>query len=396
MHKFLIVFCFMIVCSITSCKRKSNQPIVDVLFTDYTKIKISPSEEDKLLLSDIAKSIKIIELDSSEDALIGEIKEIAYDQNIYFCQDVMTCLIFCFDTNGKFLNKIGRKGQGPGEMVYPGAFALNKQKKEVWQFDNNEKINKYTYTGDFKESVDINCIFMSSFNIHNNTLFCYTAKATNWKNDGTQDYWCNELTIIRNDDEIKRYFSVNTELYPIENRITVPEPTPFSDLDDSFTFHYTLNDMIFSIDKESAKVDGKYFVDFGEKSFKQNISQMKTDEFMQYMNKHPQEAGFISNIIETDSFLHFRYRHEGKINRAIYNKESKNIIYGESINDVFTTPIILLGQRGGKFIGCIDNVSLLNLTDKAPHFLSTEEFEQLKRIDFDSNIILVEFELNNF
>ena len=388
MRKFYFAIYLLLICF--ACVTCNNSPKSGAIDPDCLNIKIEPSIHDSIFLSEMIESIRFIPLESDSNALIGEIVKIAYDNGFYFCQEENSNKLFCFDSEGRFIARIGKKGHGRGECLHPNAFALNKENKEVWIIDNVTKLKKYSYSGDFIDAIDRDRSFMSDYCISNGVWYCYTEKRTNWKNDNSGDFWCNELTVLYKNGRIERFFPVNKDLYTTENRITIPEPTPFSELNKSITFHHTVSDVIYSIDKETSKISSKYVVDFGEKKYKRDISQMKTMEILDYVNDHPDQAGFISNVVETEGFLQIRFRFAKRTNRAFYDKKTKQIKSGKPVNDIFTAPFGYIGQRDNRMIGYISDPAKIEFTEKAKAFVSPETISGLERLDDQSNPILIE------
>lgn len=380
---------------IVSCgSENKNQPTAQSNESSI-KINVDVDEHKELLWSDVVESIRTIKLESKDDAHLGSIKKIDHDGSLFFCQDAMSGSVYCYDTAGYFKCPIGRKGKGPGEYLAPSAFALDKEKNEVWIVDNNNKILKYDYSGQFIESIDIGTLFMYSFNIYEDKLFCYTGKSTNWKNDGTDDYWCNELTVFSIGKEPTRLFPVDKELYDLNNRITIQSSTPFSDQSNSITFYHTISNYIYSIDKTTGDVAIKYEIDFGDKSYKQDLAKMSTQKMIEYIHGHPSWAGLINNVVETDDFLHFRYSYNNTINRVIYNKNSNNCLHGKTVNDLFDIPLNIIGHRGNSLIAYVDDVSKVKLTDKSLSYISNEMQNYIRNANDHSNPIMLELKIRD-
>jgi hypothetical protein len=51
--------------------------------------------------------------------------------------------------------------------------------------------------------------------------------------------------------------------------------------------------VIYSIDEKTSKISSKYVVDFGEKKYKRDISQMKTRDMLNYLYENPDQAGLL-------------------------------------------------------------------------------------------------------
>ncbi len=85
---------------------------------DLPVIKIRPPEGElpDLKLSEIAEDIKYIKLETTDDCLIGE-SGVHYSKDSKYIFINFARALYQFDTSGKFIRKIGRKGKGPNEFI---------------------------------------------------------------------------------------------------------------------------------------------------------------------------------------------------------------------------------------------------------------------------------------
>ena len=106
----LAVLCF------TMCKQKqSSEHLIHVDF----------DHSEKVSLFDYFHSIELIPLETSQDVLITVVSKILNHQDNYYMFDPVQSIIFVFDETGKFLFKIDKKGQGPGEYSHLEAININ-------------------------------------------------------------------------------------------------------------------------------------------------------------------------------------------------------------------------------------------------------------------------------
>ncbi len=106
----LFVICF------TMCKQKPQSD--NTIFVDLDR-------PEKVSLFDYFRSIEIIPLETSSDALIVGISKMITHQDRYYALDKPQSIIFVFDQTGKFLFKIDKKGQGRGEYSFIEDFIIN-------------------------------------------------------------------------------------------------------------------------------------------------------------------------------------------------------------------------------------------------------------------------------
>ncbi|QIA08846.1 6-bladed beta-propeller [Draconibacterium halophilum] len=103
-------------------------------------------------LSLIAKSIEYIPLETTPECLIGDLSNAfitATDIFVYVYENIC----YRFNRQGKFINKIGRMGGGPGECMRTRDIAVDSINKWVYILDY-DKIMKYDYNGEFIESLN--------------------------------------------------------------------------------------------------------------------------------------------------------------------------------------------------------------------------------------------------
>ena len=98
----------------------------------------------------------VLQLETSDTILIGDITTLEYYKDKYYIFDKnISKTLFLFDSSGKFLNKI-RRGKGPGEIIEPWDFCINKASNTVLLWDQTTfNLNVYDMDLSFIES--INC-----------------------------------------------------------------------------------------------------------------------------------------------------------------------------------------------------------------------------------------------
>lgn len=105
----------------------------------------SPKE---IMLNELASDIRYVPLETTDDCLMNN--EFYIMQ--YTGEDIITSGIFHFDKNGKFLNKIGSKGQGPEEYLQD-LFAFGDWKNKLLYVQNWTTLTCYGFDGTFVRSI---------------------------------------------------------------------------------------------------------------------------------------------------------------------------------------------------------------------------------------------------
>jgi len=117
------------------------------------------SDSKAFYLSNIADSIKFIPLETSNYSVIAQIKSISIDDNFIFIRSNVgynNSFFYRFNLEGKFLNRIGAIGRGPGESLN-SLFSLDKERDRflVLRLDGKKSILAYNYEGIFLEELPI-------------------------------------------------------------------------------------------------------------------------------------------------------------------------------------------------------------------------------------------------
>jgi hypothetical protein len=113
------------------------------------------SNEKVKAISSIAKSIKYIPLETTNECLLSNELQV-YCGDYIFIGDQKTQLFFRFDLDGNLLNQIDKRGGGPGE--YSGAifFHVDEAERSVYIVSAPDRsLYKYTYDGQFLKKIPI-------------------------------------------------------------------------------------------------------------------------------------------------------------------------------------------------------------------------------------------------
>jgi DNA-binding beta-propeller fold protein YncE len=101
----------------------------------------------------IEKIFSIGSLNANDDYLFSWVKDITTDSagNIYAC-DSKEHRIQVYDKTGKYIRTVGRKGQGPGDLMRPKAVRINKDGRIFIQDALNHRISIFKSNGKFYDS----------------------------------------------------------------------------------------------------------------------------------------------------------------------------------------------------------------------------------------------------
>ena len=181
---------------------KSGIPVIN-LSEDVSTV---PS----LLLSEVAEKLEIVLLEMTDQSMLGEIRRIQVTDHNIWIDHGREFYIYRFSRSGKFLNKIGSIGQGPGEYTTYSTFLVDEDKKEVYIIANTNGVLAYDFEGNFKRKiVDIQTIlqlFSSVYDqyILNNQKFFATQNFALYRPIDKDSLW--SFVSLGDDFQKKKYF----------------------------------------------------------------------------------------------------------------------------------------------------------------------------------------------
>lgn len=159
--------CFVLILLLGACY-KGVQRGDDNIVVDLTA-----NVQDILFYSSFVDSISYINLETTENCLIGKIKDVIISSERIFVLDDRLSIIWIFDKEGRYLNKIDSKGNGPEEYKTLKQFDYDEQNQTILLLDVWTKtILSYDLNGAFVKKVTLE-MYPSDFvklNDHNYLL----------------------------------------------------------------------------------------------------------------------------------------------------------------------------------------------------------------------------------
>ena len=142
---------FLVLFFLAACGSKSSSPdMVDdnALPTEETFKEIDLANNLKdcgkpLLLSDIVKDVEYVKLETQDNILVGDIKQLKRTKKFVFIYSRNQRHVMMFDTSGKFIRKIGHVGQGPGEIANIHCFTVSDSLVFIYPFSRNGSLTVY-------------------------------------------------------------------------------------------------------------------------------------------------------------------------------------------------------------------------------------------------------------
>jgi hypothetical protein len=172
-NKYLLI-CIVICQVFIACKNEygtAHLPTIE-LNPDYNN--------NSFKFDEIFKSVKIIPLETDSNYVVGGVSKLVESSQSLFIMDDRNNKIFRFNIQGKFLNKIGQAGNGPGEYLKVKDFAIDETSKQVAIYDvRGRKIIIYNFDGTFIREFNVNFFLHSIVVDENGSYYGFTGSISN-------------------------------------------------------------------------------------------------------------------------------------------------------------------------------------------------------------------------
>lgn len=157
----LLLYCFFAGCG----SKQKKQEIAKE--NDLPTINLSENilMVETLPLSEVADKVEIILLETSNQSLFSRIERVEVTSSDIWIQGIKENLIYRFSRSGRFLNKVGKIGQGPEEYTGLWSFQVDELQKEIYCLTPSSGILVYDFSGNFKRketSTGMNDMFTAS------------------------------------------------------------------------------------------------------------------------------------------------------------------------------------------------------------------------------------------
>ncbi|UCS95070.1 6-bladed beta-propeller [Echinicola marina] len=115
--------------------------------TELASIYIPKKGDPNISLKDIAQSLETVKLETTEESFLSMVQDVKFSKEKYFVVD-MAGKILVFNKEGKFLYRLGKSGNGPGEYRHVSSIAIN-GKAEMVYIASGRKLLEYSFDNTF-------------------------------------------------------------------------------------------------------------------------------------------------------------------------------------------------------------------------------------------------------
>lgn len=330
-------------------------------------------------VSEYASSIEYIPLEDSEECLLTQDLHVIVASQYIFVLDYKENRTCRFDKTGKFMNFIGKRGQGPGEYNRIFGIYADDTSKECFLLEPfSNRISVYDYNGTFKRNIHVKSAPDRMMKLGDNYVLNHILMDVN-------KY---ELTLI--DSKGKTIKQANRE----ENQkmgLSFFSPFFYASGGNVFYKNY-LSEYIYLLDN-NLKRKKVYWFDLGDKAI--NPEENQYDLKKGSLTKGKLTVGTLSAYKD---WLFIPYGYDKGRFFTLYNTTSKKIftpgVNGKSgfIDDLTYGPLVDVSSVG--YITSLKEgqwVSVIHMTDIADESFPDGKFKQVLdkyQLNEDSNPII--------
>ena len=256
-----------------SCNNKDSKQAISLYKaigkSKPVEIKIDVSESSTYRIpEDLFDEPTFVKLETANNNLIGKISQVIFHNNLIIVVDnTISNSINVFDMNGKFKNKIGKPGQGPGEYISCHHVAKVPDKDIIAVLDDKlAKVHYYKIDGEYMNSVkfDFSTTDMEFINPEQIAFVGLNNKELN----------NNDLIIT---DPKNKVLSAGFKGLYKENKFTYSNVKRMSKYGNTVFFNPNYNDTIFEIGDKN--IQARYHIDIVKHKFPK-INDKTTDADM--------------------------------------------------------------------------------------------------------------------
>ncbi len=268
--------------------------------------------EEEISFDDLVKSRKRIILEQQQDSYLSEIQNVILYDDKFYVLDGRKKAVLVFDRNGKYIRQIGRTGRGPGELLLPRDFAIDKNSGTIEILDSQQnKVIKYTATGDFVAEKLLDGRYTAFYKL-NNGSYLYEREISSVVRYSHGNYTIIDpddkyLLLYESQDGIKKFFQISDQRM-LDGTLRFNRNC-FSTFNNGVLFWQFFDNSFYYI--ENDELVSEFIIDFKGRNIPADIMEQPFYVRLQLLGSpenHEKYRGLISNVIGHKSIIFFSYQ----------------------------------------------------------------------------------------
>lgn len=297
---------FALLAVLVACQSKPDAPDGASL----VKIEIPVGDVQELLFDSLFDDCSLVCLESTVESQLGGINFIRfYDGKFYILDSRYSKSVHVYDSNGRFVRKIGTSGKGPNEYLTPFHFDIDTVNKQLEILSFN-KISAYGLDGQFLHSFDFEIGSMYFFKEESTYYFSLLGEK--------------EFNLAKTDHKGK----IINQFIPSNFKMILRNaPMCFIPLEGDLLFQPFMSDTVYAL-TESQAVPCRV-VDFGgQKVDLEKYNNLSVEDQMMFcVGKTNGDQCLLYQYLESEKYIHIGYyRNKTKLD-YIRNKRTGKFVH---------------------------------------------------------------------
>ncbi|MDL2245608.1 6-bladed beta-propeller [Parabacteroides sp. OttesenSCG-928-J18] len=343
------------------------------------EIRVDFSNKKPLDISSIESDIQFIPLETNDSCLIHEIRKICLVDSLLVIGDNNSILFF--ESNGRFKNKIDKKGNGPEEYSRLSDFDIDRKTKVVTILDAGKKqLLHYNFQGEYLGRTPIGLWAIKLLD-RDNMYYLYSGNQVSDENHY-------KINIIDKSSENSRGF-YETDTHK-STYLHVHSAENFCFSDSNIYFYEAYNDTIYKL--LSQKMDPLFYVNFSNRNIPQerfNAHYEHIADFTDIMRKNEYVYGIFSLVAYDSKFLFSFY--DKKRYFALFDGRN-TVVFDQVISKTISSKQIDLNKHYIELWNDENNIFFTSYNslyiDNQEHIENEDLKEKIKHLKEDDNGIV--------
>jgi hypothetical protein len=325
----------LLTCLVFSCTSNTNDKGVDV--SKIKKVKIDNGNAKHLFIVDsLLDSTKIIPLETTNESLVGKIDELFFiDSKIIAVDKYNTKSVFIFSSEGKFLNKIYKKGKGRGEFLSLRDALVTDSGIEVFD-EVLSKILRFNFDGTFVSEIPLTAFSKSKFaKLANGEYLFFNINVPTVFGNHKLYEWDVEKKALRNaylpfDDLL----TTNKRIEP-----AMPFNDGFYNGAKAIKFNEMYNDTVYAYANHNLIAD--YVFDFAVNPLPKNFSNDYQISNKMTTATDENYAHYYGGYCEMKDYILFNYNFNDRVFNVLWEKRKKEVTINSMLWGINNYDILL-------------------------------------------------------